>query len=96
MFAEDEIQAAYKTGPVAIVRNAIIAGQPWRVLTVRVIRIDGDTLYYTTDGVWFSTHHRTPGLSNWELVTTDGGATCTMCDDSGVADDGSYCEECYS
>lgn len=21
---------------------------------------------------------------------------CTMCDDSGVADDGSYCEECYS
>lgn len=55
MFTPDVIHAAYINGPIVTVRRAVIKGKPWTEYSVRVIRIDGDTLTYTTDGMWSST-----------------------------------------
>lgn len=53
--SERGIREAFESGRTATVRTAIIAGRPWSVHTVRVIKIEGDVLYCTTDGVWFTT-----------------------------------------
>lgn len=55
MFTPAIIHAAYINGPIVTVRRAVIKGKPWTEYSVRVIRIDGDTLTYTTDGMWSST-----------------------------------------
>ena len=36
------------------VSHAVLEGQPWAVFTAFLIGTDGDTAYYTTDGVWYS------------------------------------------
>lgn len=55
------------TGQRARVSNSIIAGQPRVEFEVDVISIEGDTLTYTQDGVWFSTATRS-SISDWSLV----------------------------
>lgn len=61
------IMALSTTGQRATVTRSIIAGEPRSTSTVDVISIDGDTLTYTVDGVWFSTVNR-DALSDWQLV----------------------------
>lgn len=58
------------TGQTARITRSIIAGQPRTVDTVAVVSIDGDTLTYTADGVWFSTATRS-AVVDWELVEGD-------------------------
>jgi hypothetical protein len=55
------------TGQRAQITQSIIAGQPRAVSVVDVVGIDGDTLTYTTDGVWRSTATRSPH-TDWEIV----------------------------
>lgn len=55
------------TGQRAVVRRSIIAGQPWSEAVVDVIAVDGDTLTYTTDGIWTSIVTDGP-RSVWALV----------------------------
>jgi len=57
------------TGQKAIVRHAIIKGQPWSESIVDVVEIDGDRLRYTTDGIWFSDTTRSE-YGDWELIET--------------------------
>lgn len=64
MFTSAIIHTAFVAGPIATVRRAVIKGKPWTQYSVRVIRIDGDTLTYTTDGVWSSTVTRGK-FSDW-------------------------------
>jgi hypothetical protein len=61
------IARAYTRGPRATISRSIIAGQPRGLSTVHVISTDGDTLTYTTDGVWFSTATRND-ITDWELL----------------------------
>lgn len=61
------IARAYTRGPRATISRTIIAGQPQSLSTVRVISTNGDTLTYTSDGVWFSTATRSD-ITEWELI----------------------------
>lgn len=64
------------TGQRARISSSIIAGQPLYVREVDVIAIDGDTLTYTVDRVWFSTATRTrDDRLDWELIETASEAT---------------------
>jgi hypothetical protein len=78
--SERGIREAFESGPTATVRSAIIAGQPWSVHTVRVIKTEGDTLYCTTDGVWYSmvTNGR---YSEWSLDVEAAPEVETHCPD---------------
>lgn len=55
MFTPTAIHEAYINGPIATVRRSVLKGRPWTEYSVRIIRIEGDTLIYTTDGMWCST-----------------------------------------
>lgn len=62
----EDIRTAYRAEQFATVERSIIAGQPRSISRVRVIRAEGDTLYYTSDGVWYSTVTR-DALADWHL-----------------------------
>ena len=55
------------TGQKAIVTRAIIAGKPVSLSLVDVVSIDGETLTYTVDGIWFSTVTRDE-FSTWDIA----------------------------
>lgn len=62
------------TGQTARITRSIIAGQPRTVDTVAVVSVEGDTLTYTVDGVWYSTVTRSD-IADWELVEGNAPAT---------------------
>lgn len=62
----EDIRTAYQGREFATVERSIIAGQPRAISLVRVIRVEGDTLWYTSDGVWYSTLTRN-ALADWYL-----------------------------
>lgn len=66
MFTSEQIAEAFKNGQQAIVSATVIEDAPQVTGTVRVIAIDGDTLYYTSDGVWYSTFTR-GRFGDWKL-----------------------------
>lgn len=67
MFEPDEIALAYAHGDTATLSYSIISGEPWHTATVRVIAVDGDTLYYTRDGIWYSAADRSRPHTKWAL-----------------------------
>lgn len=62
------------TGQRARVAQSIIAGKPRAIGVVDVVEIDGDTLTYTTDGIWRQTATRSPYV-DWEIVGDDAPTT---------------------
>lgn len=60
------IANAYTNAPngYAVISASVIQGQPMDTRRVAVIAIDGDTLYYTTDGIWYS--------ETWTITADDG------------------------
>lgn len=84
------------TGQTARITRSIIAGQPRMVDTVAVVSVDGDTLTYTADGVWFSTVTRSD-ITDWELVEGDAmqaldtfRVSCSYCNGEHAAIAGTY------
>lgn len=65
------LETTYRDAPYghAIITRSIIAGQPRDVSHVVIVAIDGDTLTYTTDGVWYSTVRRSQQAS-WRVAYT--------------------------
>ncbi len=50
-----------------VVSVSVIAGQPRSTFRVHAIMTVGDVLYYTTDGVWYSTATRSD-IADWEYA----------------------------
>jgi hypothetical protein len=67
----DAIAYAYENRPhgTATVGFSILSGEPWNVSHVTVIHMDGDTLTYTRDGLWYSTVTRSR-TAVWSLDRT--------------------------
>ena len=63
------LEATYRNAPYgyAIITRSVIAGQPRDVSRVVIVATDGDTLTYTTDGVWYSTVSRAQRAS-WRVA----------------------------
>lgn len=67
----ESIAQAYATAPHGYVRvrHSIIAGEPWSSFVSTVVAVDGDTVAYTSDGIWYSRATRDESLA-WELIDT--------------------------
>jgi hypothetical protein len=63
----DDIANAYATGQRVQLSTVIIAGQPRSYWPGRVILAIDDTVWYTVDGVWFSTLTRSE-TADWNLI----------------------------
>lgn len=63
-----ELRRIHETAPYghAIVSRSIIADQPRSVSRVVIVAIYGDTLTYTTDGVWM-TNTRPSAFADWRI-----------------------------
>lgn len=70
---EDSKMAITRTGQKARITQSVIAGQPRAEYDVHVVKIDGDTLTYTTDAnpSWYSTTTRSE-LADWSLIEEPG------------------------
>lgn len=66
----EQIEAAYRNGARVRVSYVVMADQPRSEFTARLIATDGDTAYYTTDGVWYSRATRSESVA-WEIETDD-------------------------
>jgi len=72
----DMIATAHATAPHGYVRvsTSVVAGKPRSTFVAAVISVDGDTVTYTSDGVWYSRATRSEIVA-WELIDafdTDG------------------------
>lgn len=64
------IATAYRTGALVHVSYVVMEGQPRSEFTARLIATDGDTAYYTSDGVWYSRATRSEAVA-WEIDVDD-------------------------
>lgn len=65
--SSEAIAEAFAEGLTATVRFVVIAGMPESVSTVHVIGIDGDNLYYTSDGIWYSVANNASEFVSWTI-----------------------------
>ena len=83
-----------------VVRTLDRHGAVGKVVSIDLDYSDPYAVVQFDDGNWSGARLAWTRVSSAEgeltMFAEDEIQACTMCDDSGVADDGSYCEECYS